>query len=689
MRIVCSPTWWRGTVVAALLAALLGVAAVSVAAVAPLGAAHADNNLIVNGDFETPALDPSRGLQTFETGGTIDGGFTVTRGNVDLTARTFYNTPVHGGNQALDLNGFGPGTITQAISTTPGRTYQLTFFLAANPGQPDRYRGPRTLDVTAGAGPALSYSAPATQTYFVMETQSFVADGMSANIVFASTTPDIAGPILDDISVVDAAFAASPTPYPTQTPLPTYTPQSGYPTQTPLPTYTPQPGYPTPAPGPMPPGPTPMPSRPVSPAAPTLLYIAGGRDDAATRATLAVLNAQPLPITARLTFYLADGVTRDASLTVGPRTQRLVPLAGLIGSRGLFGLRVTASRQLAAQLVETQPGHDADALLGVPALATRQYLAEGYTRLTFHETVSILNPDAARPARVALQLLPSNGRAGRTVTVRAPAHTHTAVDVDGLLAGQALSIIADSDRPVLVERTLTFGRDGHGSSYGVTMQTAAPTTATRWLFPEGTTTNRFQTFLTILNPDAGATRVTARFYSTSGAILGSRGLTVAPRSRATLQLGSILRASSVASVVTSDRPVVVEQPEYFGSPNAVGVAGSVVLGRATTNTRWSFPNGDTRAGHSEFLLLYNPSTLQPVRVDVAMYSGGVRMTRRILVGPTARYTLDVRRVFPGIAGLHGATLQSADGQGFVVEQTAFATDHSTLIGTESYYNSGA
>ncbi len=669
----------------ALLAAVLGGAAPRPVGAAQGGAAPAavrvvrhvaqGGNLIVDGDFETPMITATVGYQTVGAGSVIGGGFTVTSGNVDVTVRSFRGGfPVHGGNQSLDLNGDGPGAITQAIPTTPGHQYQLTFFVSSNTGDPGHYSGPRMFNVLISGATLASYSVPASQTSFTMETQTFVATTTSTSVQFASTIPDNAGPVLDDIAVIDVGAVATPTPYPTQPPLPTYTPQAPYPTQPPLPTY------------------TPIPSRPVAPTTPTLLYIAGGRDDASMRATLALLNTQARPMTARLTLYGADGVTRAATVTVNPDAQRLVPLAGLAPVAGPFGLRITASQQLAAQLIMTRLGHDADAVLGVPALSTRQYLAEGYTRLTFHETVSILNPDAARPARVALSLLPANGRIGRigrTVAVVVAAHSHAVVDVNSLLTGQALSIVADSDRPVLVERTMTFGHDGHGSSYGLTMQTAAPTTATRWLFPEGTTANHFQTFITILNPGAGATRVTARFYSTVGTILGARSLTVAARSRATLLLSTILRASSVAGVVTSDRPVVVEQPEYFGSPNATGVAGSVVLGRTATNTRWSFPYGDTSRGQSEFVLLYNPSTLQTASVDVTVYSGGARVTKRFSVGPTARYTLDMGRAFPRMRGRHGVTLRSANGQGFVAEQTLFATDRGTLIGTESYYNSGA
>jgi len=42
----------------------------------------------------------------------------------------------------------------------------------------------------------------------------------------------------------------------------------------------------------------------------------------------------------------------------------------------------------------------------------------------------------------------------------------------------------------------------------------------------------------------------------------------------------------------------------------------------------------------------------------------------------------VRRLAPGLTALHGVTLQSTDGQGFVAEQTVFAPDLTTLRTTQ-------
>ena len=422
-----------------------------------------------------------------------------------------------------------------------------------------------------------------------------------------------------------------------------------------------------------------------------LFYFAGGRNTATDHAVVQVLNTNDQPASLRLIFYFDTGASYTERATVAAHAQVAIPVAPYGLPSGTFGLQLNADRQVSAQLTIRRDGRDGDTLLGNTGLGTTWYLAEGYTGLTFHETVSILNPDPSVAAHVQLQLVPFGGRPGRSVAVTVAPHASSVTDINAVLPGQSLSIIATADRPVVVARTLTFstvgatgatGAIGSGATgYGLTTRAGSNSPATSWLFAEGTTVNRFETFLTVLNPNATPALVTASFYSRTGASLGSRTILVQGRSRANLKLNDFLNSSGIASVVTSDQPVLVERPEYFGSPNGVRIAGSDVFGRNGAGVRWSFPGGNTQ-GRSEFLLVYNPSATT-VPIDVTAYgSDGRTLTHRIAVPPTVRYNIDVNQVFPGLAPGHGIVLQSASGAGFVAEQTVFAPDHSTLRSTQ-------
>lgn len=404
-------------------------------------------------------------------------------------------------------------------------------------------------------------------------------------------------------------------------------------------------------------------------------YFAGGLNTSTEHSFVDLLNAHGEPADVTLTFYFDNGATGDKHVTVAPHTRTTVSVADYNYPVGTFGLALRANRTVSAQITITRDGKDGDSLLGNTGLGTRWYLAEGYTGLTFHETVSILNPSAT-PASVQLQILSLGGGAARTVTVTAPPHANLVTDINALTPGHSVSIVATSDIPVVVERTLTFSNQG----YGLTMSAGSNTPATSWIFAEGTTANHFQTFLTILNPNTVPTQVTASFYGQSGNSLGNRTLVVPGLSRANLKFNDFLSASGIASVVTSNLPVVVERPEYFGSPNDQGIAGSDVFGQNGAAVTASFPGGDT-LGTDEYLLVYNPSAAT-VPIDVTFYGPGhTSITKRIEVPPTVRFNINVNTFVPGFNATHGAVLQSVSGLGFVAEQTVFAPNYSSLRST--------
>ena len=160
---------------------------------------------------------------------------------------------------------------------------------------------------------------------------------------------------------------------------------------------------------------------------------------------------------------------------------------------------------------------------------------------------------------------------------------------------------------------------------------------------------------------------------------------MAALSRANIRLHDVTHASGIASTVMADQPIVVERPEYFGSPNEVRVAGSDAFGLNGGANRWSFAGGDTTGtNNSEFLLLYNP-TAKAIPVAVTFYGSDGRGQHRIVLLPAnARLTLDVQRLAPGLAGIHGVTLESANGQGFITEQTMFGRDLTSLSSTQGF-----
>jgi hypothetical protein len=314
--------------------------------------------------------------------------------------------------------------------------------------------------------------------------------------------------------------------------------------------------------------------------------------------------------------------------------------------------------------------------LGSGLLSTRWYLAEGYTNLTFHETLYLLNPSRV-PAQVQVQLLSFNGRHTRAVHLTAPAQHVLRLDVNRIYPHVSLAAIVTSDRPLMVARVLTFA-DG---SYGATANTGTARAATTWLFAEGSAAHGYQTFLTILNPGRTSATVTATLLDTRGHVLARQTIGVVGLHRGNVRFNDLTHAAAIASTVTSTQPIVVERPFYAGNPNAGHVAGSLVYGRNGPGLRWTFPAGDTTHGAHEDLLVLNPNRgVLALRATFYLASGQVVM-RRVTVPAQARYTLHVNGV-PGLANtLHGAQLTSTNQRGFIAEQSIYNSERTRAYGT--------
>jgi hypothetical protein len=189
------------------------VAAMGLGAATRVGAGP---NLVTNGDFETPALDPGGFPAVTIPGWVVNGTPTV------ISYGAARSAPVPLGAQSLDLNSSGPATISQDLTTTPGTTYHVSFAVSGVPATPDAEcpasQSHKTLTVTAGAiahdfafdpEPGAEPSDPT----FVTEEFDFVASGATTTLALQSTTPGCAGPIVDAVAVTELAGApAAPAP---------------------------------------------------------------------------------------------------------------------------------------------------------------------------------------------------------------------------------------------------------------------------------------------------------------------------------------------------------------------------------------------------------------------------------------------------------------------------------------------
>lgn len=181
-------------------------------------------DLITNGSFENGVAIPPGDLTTTPIGGFLSlfsgdttsiTGWTV--GGNSTPAVDYISTlwDAADGVRSIDLNGAGPGSISQVITTEIGKTYRVTFDLAGNPTEPPNTK---LMQVSAaGAFQEFSFDITGTSTTnmgWVSKSWDFTATGTTTTLQFSGINSGAAGAALDNVSVMLSSTPPTPTSIP-------------------------------------------------------------------------------------------------------------------------------------------------------------------------------------------------------------------------------------------------------------------------------------------------------------------------------------------------------------------------------------------------------------------------------------------------------------------------------------------
>jgi hypothetical protein len=203
---------WRCAAPCALVALVL----LALPASASAQCADVVGNVVVNCSFEAPAVADGS-FSAFAPGSDLGGWTVPTSGDgVDLVTQDFFGSyPVADGRQALDLNHDTSGGIEQTIVTARGATYSISFKLSGYPAAsancPATAPQQLTLRLASFAQtftftPAAGASPPGNQQ-FVTHVVEYRAPVTSTPLRFTALNTGCAGPIIDDVSMVQTGTA--------------------------------------------------------------------------------------------------------------------------------------------------------------------------------------------------------------------------------------------------------------------------------------------------------------------------------------------------------------------------------------------------------------------------------------------------------------------------------------------------
>ncbi len=184
------------------------------------------------------------------------------------------------------------------------------------------------------------------------------------------------------------------------------------------------------------------------------------------------------------------------------------------------------------------------------------YFAEGYTGAGFDEWLCIMNPGTVNAlVKVTYSY---QGESSQTKQYNVVAKSRETLNVKAEAgSGKNVSLLINSDQPIVAERPIYFNYGGKWDDGSCAMGSTLP--SNYWVLAEGYTSPNFDEYITIFNTGKETANVRVKPLFGTGSeelyeIEGGRRFTIAIYSSNPVER---------AYVITSDRGVVVERPMYF------------------------------------------------------------------------------------------------------------------------------
>ena len=155
-----------------------------------------------NPGFESPVISTASPFYVnYASPSSAIDDWTVTAGDVDLIVAGY---PVHSGSQALDLNGFGAGTIQQTFTVHPGLHYSIKYWVNTNGG--NHWNIDVSSNGTSIANGDGDYSNPPGTVVIDGTWQQWgppdvVPSGTTMTVTLTSLDSGAGGVVLDDFAV--------------------------------------------------------------------------------------------------------------------------------------------------------------------------------------------------------------------------------------------------------------------------------------------------------------------------------------------------------------------------------------------------------------------------------------------------------------------------------------------------------
>jgi hypothetical protein len=294
----------------------------------------------------------------------------------------------------------------------------------------------------------------------------------------------------------------------------------------------------------------------------------------------------------------------------------------------------------------------------------------------------LLSAPGDSAADVRLDGFSGDERTGSTEVTVEPGAT-TVLDVESALGAAALSVMAESDAPLVVEHRFT-------SEGGADQAPCSTFSSDKWYFPVVVTTRDSTARLTLFNPFPGDASVNIEAALETGVRAPEElsGVVVSAGSSKVINLEEFLERHEQFSVTVETRSggVVAELAQRFDGTNKdLPIKGlRLVPGSRSTAARWSFAGGFADAAARERLVVMNPGDTEAGVTAQLVPFGAVEVMPEPfeMTAPPRRYAaldLDADSRVPPV-GYHAIDIEALSGSHVVAGRSLNVTGGSDSEG---------
>ncbi len=359
-------------------------------------------------------------------------------------------------------------------------------------------------------------------------------------------------------------------------------------------------------------------------------------------------------------LLLANPTTAQLPVTITYLTEgaRVVTQSTLLAPQS----RTTVSADANTQLGDTAFSSTVTSHLGVPiavertmrwdatgygmhtekaatALARDWFFAEGSQG--FYDTFFLLTNPAPAANVANLRFFLENGtQVTRSYNLNAQSRLTVYAGSIPELVNQSFGAQVTFTFAGAAERAMYFGTptfSGGHESAGVTRP------STNWYLAEGATGSFFTTFVLLSNPNATPAAVTLTYLLEGGGTV-TRLKTIPAGTRLTINIAiedPLLAATSAATRVTSDVPIVVERSMYWPMTPASWNEASNAFGVTETARRWGLAEGRVGGPNAfqTYILVANPEVVAATITLTILRTTGAPIVKTFTVPAGARLTI--------------------------------------------------